>query len=80
MTELISDDEIKDVFEGTNFGNRDPRKLLEQGVLKNIAHYRSGHTLTMIMKWLGLLTEKGNVTKKGRRFVFAAFKDDTNSG
>lgn len=77
----VSDSEIEAVFEGTNFGAvRSYRKLLEQGVLKNAASYRSGHTLFCIMVELGLMTKKDRVTKKGFRFLFLAFKDSKNSG
>ena len=63
METNITDDEIAAAFEGTNFGGADHRKLLEQGVLKRLTGYHCGHTLTIIMRRLGLTTEKDNVTK-----------------
>ncbi len=78
--EILTDEEIAEAFEGSNFGDRDKRKLLEQGVLKRTADYRTGHTLHCIMKMLGLITEKGNTTKKGRRFLFWSFYDSNQTG
>jgi len=76
----ISDDQIINAFTNTSFGTADHRKLLEQGVLKMQAGYRSGHTLFLIMIELGLVTSSHYVTKKGRRFIFRAFEDQAHSG
>lgn len=80
MESNISDQEIAAAFEGTNFGGADHRKLLEQGVLKRLAGYHCGHTLTMIMRRLGLTTAKDTVTKKGKLFVMSAFYSQVHSG
>ena len=80
METNITDDEIAAAFNGTNFGGADHRKLLEQGVLKQLTGYHCGHTLTMIMRRLGLTTEKDNVTKKGKVFAMGAFYQPKHSG
>ena len=77
---IIEDSEIENAFQGTRYGTRDRRKLLEQGVLKNLAGYVTGHTLKCIMENLGLRTKKGTITKHGKKFVYEAFKDSKNSG
>jgi hypothetical protein len=77
---LVSDYDIQQAFLGTNFGTPFHRKLLEQGVLKIQAGYRTGHTLRTIMIELGLLTPRDYVTKKGRKFMFSAFLDRAHSG
>jgi len=69
----VSDAEIATAFDGTNFGTANHRKTLEQGVLQCLAGYSCGHTLTGIMLNLGLIGDAGRVTKKGKRFLFAAF-------
>lgn len=79
MKTNISDDEIEKAFAGANFGDRDHRKLLEQGVLKKLGGYRSGATLTGIMIDLGLIS-KINVLKKGRMFLMDSFYDCKNTG
>ncbi len=80
METNITDAEIASAFEGTNFGGADHRKLLEQGALKRLTGYHCGHTLTMIMRKLGLTTEKDTVTKKGKRFCMGAFYCQQHSG
>lgn len=80
MNSNITDAEIYVAFENTNFGGADHRKLLEQGVLKSLTGYHCGHTLTMIMRKLGLTTQKGNVTKKGKEFCMSAFYEMKHSG
>lgn len=76
----LTDAEIAAAFEGTNFGTRDHRRLLEQGVLKINAKYRTGYTLACIMQELGLIGKTGKVLKKGNRFAFWALRDNRNSG
>jgi hypothetical protein len=76
----IYDVEIDTAFKGTDFGSANKLKLLEQGVLKRIAGYHCGHTLTQIMIELGLITKKRNVTRKGKEFLFTAFYDHKHSG
>jgi len=71
----ITDEEIVASFAGTTFGQRDHRRLVEQGVLKKQAGYRSGYTLETIMCELGLVTQNGNITKKGRGFIYNAFQN-----
>ena len=73
-TVILTDEEIEKAFEGTNFGTRKFRPLLEQGVLKVNAGFRTGHTLQCIMKELGLMG-KSKILKKGNRFVFWALRD-----
>lgn len=76
----ITDEEIAAAFKGTNFGHMRHRELLEQGCLKCMAGYISGYTLTGIMKSLGLVTDKFNLTKKGKMFCYYSFHDSKNSG
>lgn len=80
MDTNITEAEIEEAFDGTNFGGANHRKLLEQGVLKRLTGYHCGHTLTMIMRRLGLTTEKDTVTKKGKRFCIGAFYQQEHSG
>ena len=80
METNITDAEIEAAFDGTNFGGVNHRRLLEQGVLKRLTGYHCGHTLGMIMRKLGLTTQKDNVTTKGKRFVMSAFYSHHHSG
>ncbi len=76
----ISDNEIAVAFTNTNFGTTQHRKLLEQGVLKKLVGFHSGHTLTQIMLKLGLIAPSLRVTLKGKAFLYQAFEDTRNSG
>lgn len=79
--ELVTDEEIKAEFAGTNFGGHDHRKLLKQGVLKVIGGYASGSTLTGIMQNIGLISYKNrSLLKKGRDFLFESFYKREHSG
>jgi len=69
----VLDEQIKKAFDDSNFGSRDHRKLLEQGVLKSQAGYKSGGTLTLIMKHLKLIDANKYITRKGKMFLFSAF-------
>lgn len=72
--QIITDDQIEKAFLNTNFGDMDRRVMLTQGILKTIAGYKTGgHTLTNIMKNLGLISDKGTVLKKGKMLLFKAF-------
>lgn len=86
---MITDAQIMEAFRGTNFGYGDGseigtvdfhRQLLEQGVLKKLVRYHSGHTLTQILIKLGLITEKLHVTIKGKEFIYEAFYEERYSG
>lgn len=76
----VPDEALAEAFQGTNFGDVDRRKLLEQGVLKAACGQLSGYTLTRIMTRLELLTPKGTLTKKGKSLLLAAFYDAKHSG
>lgn len=80
MKTNVTDEDIEIAFRNTDFGGANHRSLLEQGVLKKTVGYHSGWTLTQIMIKIGLTTEKGNITKKGRDFMFEAFYKEKHSG
>ncbi len=70
---VITDDELADAFAGTNFGDRDHRELLEVSVLKKAVGFHCGHTITEIMKYLGLIGVNETPTKKGKRLLQVAW-------
>lgn len=69
---IISDEEIETVKGYANFGPRDTRELLAQGVLKHLAGWHNGHTLTQMMQELALI-KGGRLTAKGKAFIYQAF-------
>ena len=73
VVERVTDADIARAFDGTNFGRTDHKHLLALSVLKKKAlRYHCGHTITQIMVRMGLTTEKGRVTEKGRLFCYEA--------
>lgn len=77
---IVSDAELELVFDGTNFGTTEHRHLLHQAVLKKACGYHCGHTITMIMRELRLITNAGLPTKKGRRLIGVAFLEQMMDG
>lgn len=70
--ERVTDADIAQAFAGTNFGRTDHKHLLALSVLKKALRYHCGHTVTQIMMQMGLTTEKGRVTEKGRLLCYEA--------
>ena len=70
--ERVTDADIARAFDGTDFGRTDHKHLLALSVLKKALNYHCGHTVTQIMVQMGLTTEKGRVTEKGRLFCYEA--------
>lgn len=75
--EVLSDAEINAAFMCTNFGNFNitKRRFLAVSILKQLVNYHCGHTITTIMKHLGLIGRTGVVTKLGKRFVAQELND-----
>jgi hypothetical protein len=79
VTDLVTDEEVRQTFENTNFGHTDFRGLLAQGCIKALANWHQGHTLSTILQELHLIswnkqTGKIKVTAKGRHYIWLAFK------
>lgn len=79
-SEIVSEAELQMVFSGTNFGTTEHRHLLHQAVLKKACGYHCGHTITTIMRALGLIGVNMLPTKKGRALMGIAFRDQTMDG
>ena len=77
---IITDEDIKKVFTGTNFGHENYRELLNASVLKKLVGYHCGHTITVIMKELGLIGKTEKPTKKGILLVREAFSKNMTVG
>ena len=67
---LVSDFEIQAVWGNANFGSHEPRDIIADTLLKHASIYRTGHTATVICKELGLLGKNGDLTKKGRKYLY----------
>lgn len=79
-SKIVSEAELQMVFAGTNFGTTEHRHLLHQAVLKKACGYHCGHTITTIMRELGLIGVPGLPTKKGRELMRVAFHEQMIEG
>lgn len=70
----VTDREIEVAFLGSTFGNRDKTAVLSQAVLKCQAGIYNAGTISRIMKGLKLVDEFGNVTLRGRKYLYQALK------
>jgi len=76
MTErIVTDAEIATAFDGTNFGHTRHRELLQASVLKRLVGYHCGHTITEIMRRMGLIGKTNKPTKRGIAMVREAYSD-----
>jgi len=74
ITMHLTDEYIEYAFRGTNFGRTDYRNLLAHSVLKKACGTHCGHTITVIMKQIGLITKVAEVpTKLGKQFLIDCY-------
>lgn len=74
--EIITDQEIESAWGDANFGeflNANKRELINNSVLKCASGYYTGSTAVHIVCGLGLATEKWELTKKGKYYLYSAF-------
>lgn len=81
-SKVVSEAELQMMFSGTNFGTTEYRHLLHQAVLKKACGYHCGHTITMIMLEIGLISKTQPMlpTKKGRDLMRIAFREQMMDG
>lgn len=77
---VIPENELEEVFRGTDFGGADHRKLLETSVLKKAMGYHCGHTITTIMQDMGLTNADGKVLRRGQMLLRDAYGHLTRYG
>ncbi|MBL4800290.1 MAG: hypothetical protein JKY45_00250 [Emcibacter sp.] len=73
VEDIISDDEIDRVHAYASFGDISKRDVVRYGLLKCASGYHQGHTTGQIIKEHGLVGKNMTLTKKGRRYLWAAF-------
>lgn len=79
-SEVVSEEDLVAAFKGANFGTSEHRHLLHQAVLKKACGYHCGHTITTIMRELGLIGVNMLPTKKGRNLMRIAFDEQMTEG
>lgn len=71
----LTDDQITELFEGTNFGSAGEtpegrRGLMVECILKHQARFSDGSTIRRICEEAQLMFPSGRVTNKGARWAF----------
>ena len=75
VTEIIPDADVDRVWGNANFGSMTKRDVIKYGLLKCACGYYQGFTSKSIITELGLISEKYELTAKGRLYLWAAFND-----
>lgn len=70
---VVTDYEIQIAFLGTNFGHTQHREILNASVMKKMLGYHCGHTITVIMKTMGLIRQNGKPTERGVKLLREAY-------
>jgi len=78
LNSIIPDKELDDAFTNTNFGNITKRDVVRYALLKAACGYYSGHTAQRIINELGLCSKDLKLTKKGKKYLYASFRNGTN--
>lgn len=73
VEDLITDNAIEIVFEGTRFGDRTPRELIAKDLSQIERGQHIGYTMQCCLKELGLIIETGHksyvTTQIGRKYL-----------
>ena len=78
VVELITKETLINVFANADFGTSSRRDVVRYALLKIACGYQNGHTAQCIINELGLCTKKLTLTKKGKEYLYEAFRNGTN--
>ena len=73
--DLITDEAIKIVFGNSNFGEKTPRQVIKQALLKIASGYSNGSTSQSVLENLGLARDN-SLTKLGKTYLYYAYADE----
>lgn len=75
VNQIITDEQIDNAWGNASFGPTPKRIIVANALLKYASGYSTGHTIECICKELGLVTKQCNLTKLGKRYLFASYSD-----
>lgn len=78
VEDIITDEALIKAFGYSNFGDSSKRDVVRYALLKTASGYHNGHTAQCIINELGLTTKKLSLTKKGKEYLYEAFRNETN--
>lgn len=70
---IISDKEIDRVHANSSFGKISKRDVVKYGLLKCASGFHQGSTSKAIIREHGLIGKNYTLTKKGKKYLWAAF-------
>jgi hypothetical protein len=76
VNEIITDEQIDIAWGNADFGTIYKRGVMERGLLQHMCGYKTGHTIKMILIELGLINSKGTPLKKGKEYLWEAFRNN----
>ena len=74
VREIITDEEIEKVWGYADFGSISKRDVIANSLLKHACGWSTGHTASSILRELNLIGVNGSLKKRGRYYLFFAFK------
>lgn len=77
VQEIVSDEEVENAFIFTDFGNRTPKEVIMDTLMKIVCEYEAGRTAYSCCSELGLITYNNprKLTKKGKQYLYAAYSN-----
>ncbi len=76
--EIVTEAELKEAFENTNFGETSNRDVINYNLLKITCGFHIGFTARSILKELQLLHPNNLLTKKGGEYLYEVFGAHSN--
>lgn len=75
VEDLVTDKQIDLAWGNANFGNTGltKRELIANVLLKCASGFETGHTAKCIVEDLGLVTQRWELSQRGKRYLFAAY-------
>jgi hypothetical protein len=74
VEDLVTDKQIDLAWGNANFGGtHSKREVIANTLLKCASGYHTGHTAKCIVEELGLVTQKWQLSQRGKRYLFAAY-------
>jgi len=74
VQDLVTDKQVDLAWGNANFGdNYSKRDIIANTLLKCASGYETGHTAKCIVEELGLVTQRWELSQRGKRYLFAAY-------
>ena len=75
VQDLVTDKQVNEAWGNADFGSTPKRKVIADTLLKCASGYETGKTARCIAEDLGLVTQRWELSKRGQRYLYAAFRN-----